>query len=144
MKAMLLRGPNMPFELADLPDPTPEPGEAVARVRALLRRAAQSTTNVLCVQDLVLDAQKHSVMRNGVEINLKEREFKLLEFFMRHPDEVFDVDALLSRVWHSESDSSPEALRTAVTRLRKTLGADAQNPIIVNLHGIGYKLPSKS
>jgi DNA-binding response OmpR family regulator len=99
----------------------------------------------LQVNDITLDAQKFLVLKNGKQIDLVGREFSLLEFFMRHPDKVFTADALLQRVWQSSSEAGPEALRTCLFRLRKKLGGgEEENSDIVTVHGVGYKLKTKS
>jgi DNA-binding response OmpR family regulator len=67
--------------------------ELSARLRALLRRSTQQPSNVLKAGELTVDPAKYKVMKNGVDIQLLPREFALLEFFMRHPDEVFSAEA---------------------------------------------------
>jgi DNA-binding response OmpR family regulator len=117
--------------------------ELSARIRALLRRSSKTTSNVLSAKDLVLDPTKHKVTKNGEEIHLLPREFQMLEFFMRHPEEVFSSDALLQRIWHSESEATPDAVRTCLKRLRKKIdGSDNEEDksIIQTVPRIGYKL----
>jgi DNA-binding response OmpR family regulator len=116
--------------------------ELSARLRALIRRSAGGTSNILQVGELTVDPAKYKVIKNGKEIQLLPREFALLEFFMRHPDEVFSGDALLQRVWHSESDATSEAIRTCIKRLRQKLdaGADENNSIIQTIPRVGYRL----
>ena len=115
--------------------------ELSARMRALLRRSSGLATNVLRVGDLVVDPSKYKVS-NGVDIQLLPREFALLEFFMRHPDEVFSGDALLQRVWHSESEATSEAIRTCIKRLRQKIDKDDNDSIIQTIPRVGYKLRS--
>ncbi|HEY9870204.1 MAG TPA: response regulator transcription factor [Candidatus Obscuribacterales bacterium] len=114
--------------------------ELSARIRALLRRVAGQTTNVLTARNLVLDPVKFAVTRDGQPINLRRREFALLEFFMRNPNRVFSLEALADRVWASESDASPEAIRSCLKRLRKSIGDSEDQPLIKTVHGVGYKL----
>jgi DNA-binding response OmpR family regulator len=116
--------------------------ELSARIRALLRRSSKATSNVLTAKDLELDPTKHKVTKNGEEIHLLPREFQMLEFFMRHPEEVFSSDALLQRIWHSESEATPDAVRTCLKRLRKKIdGSDNEDKsIIQTVPRIGYKL----
>lgn len=116
--------------------------ELSARIRALLRRSSSSPSNVLKVSDLIVDPTKYKVTKGGAEIQLLPREFALLEFFMRHPDEVFSADALLQRVWHSESEASSDALRTCIKRLRQKLDGDNDNSIIQTIPRVGYRLRS--
>lgn len=114
--------------------------ELSARIRALLRRSTQQPSNVLKAGDLVVDPGKYKVIRAGVEIQLLPREFALLEFFMRHPDEVFSAEALLQRVWHSESEATSDALRTCIKRLRQKIDFNEDDSIIQTIPRVGYRL----
>jgi DNA-binding response OmpR family regulator len=66
------------------------------------------------------------------------KEFALLEFMMRHPNQIFSGEALLNRVWPAESDATEEALRTTMKRMRKKV--DPDNALIKTIHGVGYVL----
>ncbi len=113
--------------------------ELGARVRALLRRPAQvSNSNLLVAGKITVDAQKYRVTVGGESINLVKTEFQLLEFFMRHPNQVFSAEALLNRVWPSDSEATTEALRTALKRLRKKVDPDGD--LLRTVHGVGYIL----
>lgn len=113
--------------------------ELGARVRALLRRPAQaSATNVLTAGQLSVDTSKYRVTVNDEVVNLVPREFQLLEFFMRHQNQVFSAEALLNRVWPSDSEATSEALRTALKRLRKKIDPDGK--VLRTVHGVGYIL----
>jgi len=116
--------------------------ELVARVRALLRRREVVSSNTLQARDIVLDPVKHRVTKGGASVHLLPRDFALLEFFMRHPDEVFPADTLLARVWQFESEASAEGLRAAIRRIRKALDGDEDlsNSIIENISRVGYRL----
>jgi len=116
--------------------------ELSMRIRALLRRPEAQTSNILKTTSLELDPLKHSVLCEGKQINLAPRDFTLLEFFMRHPGEVFSVDALLNRVWNYDDDASPEALRSAIRRLRIALdgGKAPSQSHIENIVRVGYRL----
>lgn len=116
--------------------------ELIARLKSLIRRSAGLGSNELKVGPLILDPDKHSVRKNEVEIQLLPTEFALLEFLMRHPDQVFSQDALLQRVWTSESEATSEAIRSCVKRLRKKIDGDSPEPILQTVHGVGYKLRS--
>jgi signal transduction histidine kinase len=85
--------------------------ELSARIRAHLRRASSQTSNVLKMNGLELDAVNYRLSKNGAEIHLLPKEFALLEFLLRNPDKVFSGDALMQRIWQSESDASNSALR---------------------------------
>lgn len=114
--------------------------EISARVRALLRRPQAVHSNVLRARDIVLETSTFRVTRNGQDIQLLPKEFALLEFFMRHPNQVFSAEALLDRVWSSESEASPETIRTYIKRLRQKIDTKEQPSIISTVHGVGYKL----
>jgi len=114
--------------------------ELSARVRALLRRHTQSTSRELKVGDLVVDVISRTVMLNGKEIHFVPREFSLLEFLMRHPNQVFSAEALLDRVWASDTMASPDTIRTYIKILRKKLGCEGKDSFIRTVHGVGYKL----
>jgi len=117
--------------------------ELGARIRALLRRPAPiSGTNMLKVGTITLDTSKFQVTREGEVIQLVNREFQLLEFFMRHPDQVFSAEALLNRIWPNSSSSASQALRTTMKRLRKKI--DPDGTLIKTVHGVGYMLETEN
>jgi DNA-binding response OmpR family regulator len=119
--------------------------ELSARIRALLRRPPNTLSNIIAVKDLKLDSVKHCLTRNGNEIQLLPKEFSLLEFFMRHPDEIFSSEALLDRIWHSDSEVTPDAVRTCLKRLRRKIDGELNESIsyIQTVPKLGYKM-SKS
>jgi len=116
--------------------------ELLARLRALLRRVSMQAESKLVMHEIELDAEQFIVTKGGVEIPLLPKEFALLEFFLRNPDRVFSSDALLQRIWDTDSEASTNALRSAMRRLRQKLGEDGDNSIIENIHGVGYRLRS--
>jgi DNA-binding response OmpR family regulator len=114
--------------------------ELGARIRAILRRppAVTAKESVYQAGHLTLDAIKHEVKSMGQPVELGPKEFQLLEFLMRHPNQVFTPEALLNMVWSSQSEATEEALRTAMKRLRKKI--DPDNKVVRNVHGVGYVL----
>lgn len=117
--------------------------ELSARIRSVLRRASGAVSNILQVGELSIDPTKYKLTKSGKEIQLLPREFALLEFFMRHPDEVFSGEALLQRVWHSESDATSEAIRTCIKRLRQKIDGDNDDSVIQTIPRVGYRLRVK-
>ena len=117
--------------------------ELSARIRALLRRPVAYAGTTLKVGTLELNPSSHQVTSDGREINLLPKEYAVLEFLLRHPNEVFSPDALLNRVWNSESDASSDTVYTYIKTLRKKISPDAPSSIIKTVHGVGYKLESK-
>lgn len=114
--------------------------EIIARVRALLRRPEDITGNVLTVGNLTLDTATGHVTRDGMAIKLLPKEFALLSFLMRHVDQVFTGEALLDRVWSSESDATSDALRSTIKRLRKKIDVEGRPSLLQTIPGFGYKL----
>jgi Response regulators consisting of a CheY-like receiver domain and a winged-helix DNA-binding domain len=114
--------------------------ELTARIKALLRRPANLVSDVLKVGDIVLERADFRVTRNGQDIRLLPKEFALLEFFMRYPNKVFSAEALLERVWVSESEATVDAVTSCIKRLRKKLEVDGGKSPISTVHGVGYKL----
>ncbi|MBX9666471.1 MAG: response regulator transcription factor [Candidatus Obscuribacterales bacterium] len=110
--------------------------ELSARTRAALRRSSQAAKTVLTAGDVELDPISRTVTRGSVEVHLEPREFNLLEFFMRHPQQVFSADALIDRVWPSDTLISTDAIRTYIKILRKKLDNEKS---IQNVRGVGYK-----
>jgi DNA-binding response OmpR family regulator len=118
--------------------------ELLARIRALLRRAAGAQSNVVEFGGLQLNLVKQCILKENAELDLNPREFALLEFFIRHPEQVFSIDTLLNNVWRSDKEQSPNALRMCITRLRKVIDApDAENSLIRTIHRVGYKLTNE-
>ncbi len=116
--------------------------ELVARVRSLLRRPAGLLGDVLSVRGITLNPSIGKASRDGVEIDLLAKELALMEFLMRHKDQIFSVDDLLDKVWHSESESSEDAVRQCVTRVRRKLDVDGKPSKITTVKGLGYKIDS--
>jgi len=113
--------------------------ELSARVKALLRRPKELTSDVLTAGKIRLDPSSFMVTKDGVNVNLSKLEFAVLEFFMRHQGEVFSVEALLERVWPIDSERSPEGVRTLLKRIRSKIDY-TETSLIQNIHGRGYKL----
>ncbi|MBK9143337.1 MAG: response regulator transcription factor [Candidatus Melainabacteria bacterium] len=119
--------------------------ELAARIRALLRRPSQVVPSIMKSGDVELDPALHKVTRAGQEVHLSPKDFELLEFLMRHPDQVFSGDALLTRIWPSDSEATSDALRSAVKRIRKKLdsGENEADSIIENVPRVGYRIRSR-
>ncbi len=118
------------------------PRELSVRVRALLGRPTQRAQEVFKVGDLELDSINHVVRKAGKPLHLMPREFSLLELFIRHPDEPFSPEALLNRVWSSESEVSTDVVKVYIAKLRKKIDSEGATSKIRTVHGVGYKLDS--
>lgn len=114
--------------------------ELSARIRALLRRPKETLSNVLRVGDIEMDTATFRTTRGGKQIELLPKEYAVLQFLMRHPNQVFDAQAILHRVWNSEHEVGPETVKTTILRLRKKIDEDRDESIIKSTRGIGYKI----
>jgi two-component system OmpR family response regulator len=115
--------------------------ELQARVRALLRRpAAAVLQTVLQVADLEMDLVKRTVSRAGRPISLQPREFRLLEYLMRHAGEVVTRTMLLEQVWDFHFDPQTNVVETHISRLRTKVDKPFQAALIHTLRGAGYCL----
>lgn len=116
--------------------------ELTARLRALMRRPKYLQSEILSAGDIRLDPKSSEVTKGGEPVHLLPVDFALLEFLMRHPKEVFSIEALLSRVWHVDKEASAEALRSSVKRIRQKIDGEGEESIIETVHRVGYKLRS--
>lgn len=112
--------------------------ELEARVRARLRRPANLSPDEIVAGSLRLDVKQMVVTKNGETIDLIPKEYKLLEFFIKHQNELFTAEALLDRLWSSESDTSPDIIRVYVTRLRKKIDDPGHPSMISTKRNGGY------
>ncbi len=117
--------------------------ELLARVDALLRRAsANADTMVLEVADLVLDTRAKRVTRGGQVILLQPREFRLLEYLMRHRNQVVTRTMLLKGVWDYHFDPQTNVIDVQISRLRTKIDKGWDAPLIHTMRGVGYRLAS--
>ena len=110
--------------------------ELLARMRALVRRAAPPRPTVLLAGDLRLDPAAHRVWRGGDELSLTAREFALLEVFMRQPGQVLSRFELLEHVWDGSYENRSNVIEVYVGYLRDKLDRD----VIETVRGAGYRL----
>jgi two-component system, OmpR family, response regulator len=115
--------------------------ELAARLNALARRPALAQIGtVLRVGDLEMDLLRRSLTRSGRVIELLAREFRLLEYLMRHPGQVVTRTMLLEHVWDFHFDPRTSVVETQISRLRRKLGGDGDQALIETLRGAGYRL----
>ncbi len=118
--------------------------ELIARVRALLRRAApERVADVLTFGEIELDREKKRVSRAGREIALGPTEYRLLEFLMERPGRVFSREQLLNGVWGSEVYIDERTVDVHVGRLRKALIRGNESDPIRTVRGAGYALDDR-
>lgn len=114
--------------------------ELSARVRALMRRPPALTQTKLVVGKFVLEPDDCAVVRDGKSIKLQPKEFALLELFMRNPGRIFSSEALLSRIWQSDTETSSDTIRVHITKLRSKIDIEGRTSAITTIKGVGYKL----
>ena len=115
--------------------------ELLARLQALLRRAGGATEPTrLVVGDLTLDLLSRKVERSGKIIELRPREFALLEYLMRHPGRVLSKTMILSHVWGYSFDPGTNVVDVLVSRLRDQVDEGFDRKMIHTVRGAGYVL----
>jgi two-component system OmpR family response regulator len=115
--------------------------ELLARVQALVRRASRSPeASTLTVEDLSLDLLTRKVARAGVAIDLRPREFALLEFLMRNAGKVVSKTMILSHVWEYNFDPQTNIVDVLVSRLRDKIDRPFEKKLLQTVRGVGYVL----
>jgi len=115
--------------------------ELIARIDALARRAEpQESVSRYVVGDLVLDRLSRRVTRGGEPILLQPREFRLLEYLMRHADQVVTRTMLLENVWDYHFDPQTNVIDVHVSRLRAKIDKGFAEPLLHTIRGAGYTI----
>ena len=115
--------------------------ELLARVDALFRRGkAEGPTTKLVVEDLEMDLLSRQVKRAGQKIDLQPREFRLLEYLMRHAGQVVTRTMLLEGVWDYHFDPQTNVIDVHVSRLRQKVDRPFPTPLIQTIRNAGYTL----
>ena len=115
--------------------------ELQARLEVLSRRRqANSASELLTVADLSIDLRKQTVTRAGRIIRLQPREFRLLEYLMRHAEQVVTRTMLLEQVWDFHFDPKTNVIDVQISRLRTKIDKDFPTPLVHTVRGAGYKV----
>jgi two-component system, OmpR family, response regulator len=115
--------------------------ELLARVQALIRRATgASEPTRLAVADLSMDLLSRRVQRGGQTIELRPREFSLLEYLLRNPGKVLSKTMILSHVWGYTFDPSTNVVDVLVSRLRDKIDRPFERKLLHTVRGVGYVL----
>lgn len=115
--------------------------ELLARVDALMRRAVLSDdAGELCIADLTLNLRTRRAERNGQFILLQPREFSLLEYLVRHRDQVVTRAMLLGDVWGFHFDPQTNVIDVQISRLRHKIDKDFSPHLLHTVRGVGYRL----
>lgn len=117
--------------------------EVIARLRAIIRRAGQVTTDdgqsILRVADLTLNEDSHEVVRDGTEIELTATEFELLRYLMRNERRVLSKAQILDRVWSYDFGGKSSVVELYISYLRKKIDA-GRTPLLHTVRGVGYMI----
>ena len=116
--------------------------ELLARVRALLRRPSKTVDNVLALDDLSLNTVSFEVKRGTKSINLSQKEFALLEYFMRNPGKILTKDNIIAHVWDYDADILLNTVEVYIGYLRNKIDKPFKNKLelIKTVRGFGYKI----
>ena len=114
--------------------------ELLARIRALLRREPALTGTVLQVADLTLDTLSREVRRGGQVIPLTSKEYSVLEFLMRHPNQTHTRATIAEHVWNYEFDNLTNVIDVHIFALRRKLDDAYQPKLLHTVWGVGYRL----
>jgi two-component system phosphate regulon response regulator PhoB len=119
--------------------------ELLARIKAVLRRVSvHGSDQPLDIAGLRLDPGSHRISADGQALKVGPTEFKLLAFFMSHPDRVFSREQLLDRVWGRNVYIEERTVDVHIRRLRKSLSPTGHDALIQTVHGSGYRFsPAK-
>ena len=112
--------------------------ELLARIEALSRRPRQLASPRLEIADLVVDLDTREVLRAGVRIELTPKEFKVLEYLMRHPGRVMSRTLITEYAWGYHFDPGTNIVDVVITHLRKKVDAAHDLKLIGTVRGVGY------
>ena len=118
-------------------------GEFLSRVRALTRRSGSYAADTLCVGDTTLDLSSYTLSCSDRSVRLNNKEFQLMELFMRNRGRVFSSDALMQKVWDLDTESETDVVWTYIGFLRKKLRQLGAQTEIKTIRGAGYALEEK-
>ncbi len=119
--------------------------ELMARIKAVLRRAEDSAApTTLTVEELCLDTESHRVLIKGQNVELSPTEFKLLHFFIAHPERVYSRTQLLDLVWGDNVYIEERTVDVHIRRLRKILAAYDYDSLIQTVRSVGYRFSTQT
>lgn len=120
------------------------PKELMARIKAVIRRVAPtSLEEAIEVHGLRLDPISHRVTSGGSELDMGPTEFRLLHFFMTHPERVYSREQLLDHVWGTNVYVEDRTVDVHIRRLRKAIATLGHDRLVQTVRGAGYRFSSK-
>jgi len=118
--------------------------ELLARIRAVLRRAGSDGADIIeAPGDLRMDLARHSVTAGDLVLTMGPTEFRLLHFFMTHPERVYSRDQLLDRVWGRNAYIEERTVDVHIRRLRKAMETTGHDRLIQTVRGVGYRFSAQ-
>ena len=114
--------------------------EFIARVKALGRRSTSYTESLLCLGNTTLDCNRFELSTNGVSLRLNNKEFQLMELFMKHPKFVFSTEHIMEKIWEQDGTAGMDVVWTDIRFLRKKLKQLGASVEIKTVRGAGYSL----
>lgn len=121
------------------------PRELVARIKALLRRASRAEADgTIDAGGLVLDTHSHRVTADGKALEMGPTEFRLLQFFMAHPERVYSRTQLLDMVWSRGSFVEERTVDVHIRRLRMALADNGYDRMVQTVRGAGYRFSAQT
>lgn len=118
----------------------------LARVRALLRRPADTLQTVLTADDLALDLAKRTVVRDDTEVQLSSKEYAILEYLLRNKGKILSKDNIIAHVWDFDADVLPNNVEVFITYLRGKIDKPFKKsrPLIQTVRGFGYVIKDEA
>lgn len=114
--------------------------ELLARMKALLRRPGKIESEILKIDDLIIDTKRHLVKRGEDEIYLTRKEFALLNYFVRNQEVLLSRSMLMEHVWDMSVDPFSNTIESHILSLRKKIDLPGRNKLIQTVPGRGYRL----
>lgn len=112
--------------------------ELQARLRVLLRRNGPERTNILAIADLRVNVSNHEVSRSGINIDLKSKEFAILEYLIRNKNQVLTREQIIEHVWSYDFDCSSNIIDVYIRYLRAKIDDGFEVKLIATIRGSGY------
>ena len=112
--------------------------ELLARIRVLMRRNYGFATNIIQVDDVVLDISKKQVTRSGESIVLTGKEYEVLEYLFKNKTGIISREQILNHVWDYDYEGASNIIDVIVKNIRKKLDVGSKKPIIHTKRGLGY------
>ena len=114
--------------------------ELIARVKALARRSDHYADSIQSIGNLVLDGNRYEMRVGEIRVSLTNKEFQLMELFVRHPGYVFPTEHLMEKIWGYDTESNIDVAWTHIGYMRKKLRSMNANLEIKTVRGAGYAL----